>query len=280
MSAAVTGVATAPAGPPAVSMPNQTTLARVTHSEWTKLWSVRSTRWTLLALTVLTIGFGVLFCFLTNHYWPSQSVKDRADFDATSTCFGGLMFGQLAIAVLGVMVISSEYSTGGIRTSLTAVPNRIRLLSAKLIAFAATSFGVGLVIAFAAFFAGQPFFAKRGIGASLSHGSVIRAVLGAALYVVVSGLFGFAVGVLLRHTAGAITVVVAFLFVLPLVVNAFPGAWGAAVIRYFTSNAGQQITYVHQSGNVLGPGVGFGIFCLWAVVPLVIGAAIMRRRDA
>jgi ABC-2 type transport system permease protein len=274
----MTATATVP-GP--VSAPGAgTTLVRVTRSEWTKLWSVRSTRWTLLTLTVLTIGFGVLFCFLTNHYWPSASDKDRFDFDPTSTSFAGLMFGQLAIAVLGVMVISSEYSTGGIRTSLTAVPNRLQLLSAKLLAFSLVAFGVGLIIAFASFFAGQPFFAKRGIGASLSDGSVVRAVIGAALYVLASGLFGFALGVLLRHTAGAITVAVAFMFVLPLVVNAFPGAWGAVIIRYFTSNAGQQVTTIHQTGNHLGPYVGFGVYCLWFLVPLLIGAVFMRRRDA
>lgn len=276
MSAVAERPAVLPIGPGGPS----STLAGVTRSEFTKLRSVRSTKWTIFVLVAATIGFGVLFCFLTNHYWPKASASDKADFDATSTSFGGLMFGQLAIAVLGVLVISSEYSTGGIRTSLTAVPNRMRFLAAKVISFSGVAGVAGLIIAFAAFFAGQPFFAKRGIGASLSDDGVLRAVFGAALYVVVSGLFGLAVGLLLRHSAGAITVVVAFMFVLPLVVNAFPGDWGKAVIRYFTSNAGQQVTFVHQSGNHLGPWLGFGVYCIWAAVPLVIGALLLHRRDA
>ncbi|HVV30511.1 MAG TPA: ABC transporter permease subunit [Mycobacteriales bacterium] len=256
------------------------TLPNVTRSEWTKLVSVRSTRWTLLVLAAATIGFGILFCFLTNHYWPKASAHDKATFDPTSTSFGGLMFGQLAIAVLGVMAVSSEYSTGGIRTSLTAVPNRMRFLAGKLIAFTAVSAVVGLIVAFVAFFASQPFFAKRGLGVGLGDPDVLRAVIGAALYIVASGLFGFAIGTLLRHTAGAITTVVAFMFVLPLVVNAFPGSWGDAIIRYFTSNAGQQITYVHQSGNHLGPWLGFGVYCIWFVVPLIAGAYLLQRRDS
>lgn len=271
---------TAPAGPDVGTAP--ASLAHALQSEWTKLRSVRSTAWTLLALFVITVGFGILTSWLTSHYWSKASPADKFNFDPTSTSLAGLAFGQLAIAVLGVMVITSEYSTGGIRTTLVAVPSRMRLLAAKIGVFLVAAFVAGVITSFVAFFAGQAFFAGAGgpVGASLSQPGVLRGVFGGALYITASGMFGLAIGVLLRHTAGAITVAVAFLFVIPIVLAAIPGSAGKAIQRYFTSNAGQQIGYVHQHGNYLTPWVGFGVFCLWFIVPLIVGAYLMRRRDA
>jgi ABC-2 type transport system permease protein len=256
------------------------TLPRVMRSEWTKLTSVRSTGWTLLALVAATIGLGILASWGTNHSWPQMSVEDRARFDPVRTSLSGLSLGQLAIAVLGVLVVSAEYSTGGIRTTLTTVPNRMRLLTAKVLVFTSLSFVVGLITSFAAFYAGQPWFSKRGIGATLGQPGVLRAVIGGGLYVAASGLFGLAIGVLLRHTAGSITIAIATLFVLAPLTQLLPGAWGKAIVRYFTSNAGQQIAYTHQHGNYLTPWVGFGVYCLWWAVPLALGAWLMQRRDA
>ena len=105
-------------------------------------------------------------------------------------------------------------------------------------------------------------------------------MIGGGLYVAASGLFGLAMGVLLRRTAGAVTAAVAMLLVLPPLTNVLPGGWGDAVVRYFTSNAGQQISYIHQTGNFLTPWVGFGVYCLWWAVPLIAGAWLMQRRDA
>lgn len=255
------------------------TLPRVMRSEWTKLFSVRSTGWTLLALVVATIGLGVLASWGTNHGWPQMSAAERAQFDPTSTSLSGLALGQLAIAVLGAMVVSAEYSTGGIRATFTTVPNRLRVLAAKAIVFTAVALVVGLVTCFIAFYAGQPWFSQRGLGASIGDPGVLRAVIGGGLYVAASGLFGMAMGALLRRTPGAVTAAIAALLVLPGLTHVLPGGWGDAVARYFTSNAGQQIAYVHQSGNYLTPWVGFGVYCLWWAVPLAVGAWLMRRRD-
>lgn len=255
-------------------------LSHVVQSEWTKLRSVRSTGWTLLVTVAVTVGIGILACWGTNHAWNQASLSDRITFDPVATSLSGLGLGQLAMAVLGVLVISSEYSTGGIRTSLTAVPNRMRLLTGKTLVFLAVAFVTAVITAFVSFYAGQPWFAKRGIGVALSDDQVLRAVIGGALYLTVSGLFGLACGVLLRHTAGAITIAVAFLFVLPLVLLAIPGSIGDAIQRYFTSNAGQQVASIKQNGNYLTPWVGFWVFLAWAVVPLAVGAWLMQRRDA
>ena len=211
---------------------------------------------------------------------PTDSPGDRLNFDPVSTSMSGLALGQLAIAVLGVMVISAEYSTGGVRVTFTTVPNRMRVLTAKALVFTGVSLVVGLATAFGAFYAGQVWFSKRGIGATLGEHDVLRAVIGGGLYIAASGLFGMAMGALLRHTAGAVTSAVAALFVLPLVAHALPGSWGHAVFRYFTSNAGQQISYIHQSGNYLTPWVGFGVYCLWFAMPLAAGAWLMHHRDA
>ncbi|MGH8889942.1 MAG: ABC transporter permease, partial [Acidothermaceae bacterium] len=244
------------------------------------LFSVRSTAWTLFALVVATIGLGVLASWGTNHGWPQMSQSDRAKFDPVATSMSGFALGQLAIAVLGVMVVSAEYSTGGVKITFTTVPKRMRVLSAKALVFTSVALVIGLATAFGAFYAGQVWFSKRGIGASLGGHDVLRAVIGGGLYIAASGLFGMAMGALLRHTAGAVTSAVAALFVLPIVAHALPGSWGDAVIRYFTSNAGQQISYIHQSGNYLTPWIGFGVYCLWWIVPLAFGAWLMQRRDA
>jgi hypothetical protein len=255
-------------------------LAHVVSSEWTKLRSVRSTGWTLLVTVAVTVGIGILACWGTNHAWSQASLADRLHFDPVATSLSGLGLGQLAMAVLGVLVISSEYSTGGIRTTLTAVPNRMLLLAGKTLVFLAVAFVTAIVTVFVSFYAGQPWFAERGIGAAIGDPHVLRGVIGGALYLTISGLFGLACGVLLRHTAGAITIAVAFLFVLPLVLLAIPGTVGDAIQRYFTSNAGQQIVAIKQNGNYLTPWIGFWVFLAWAVVPLAVGAWLMQRRDA
>ena len=265
---------------PAPDADQGTTFPRVMHSEWTKLFSVRSTGWTLLALVAATIGLGVLACWGTNHSWSQMGEAGRQHFDPVATSMSGLSLGQLAIAVLGVLVISSEYSTGGIRVTLTAVPQRMLVLAAKATVFTAVSLVIGLATAFGAFYAGQPWFAARGVGAAIGDPGVLRAVIGGGLYVAASGLFGLAMGVLLRRTAGAVTAAVAMLLVLPPLTNVLPGGWGDAVVRYFTSNAGQQISYIHQTGNYLAPWVGFGIYCVWWAIPLAAGAWLMQRRDA
>ena len=260
--------------------PSTASLANVVRSEWTKLWSVRSTMWTLLLVVVLTVGFAALFTWGTESNWDEAPADQKAIFDPTSTSLAGLIFGQLAIAVLGAMVITTEYSTGGIRTTLTAVPRRLRLLAAKGIVLAVVAFVVGTVTSFVAFFLGQAFLRQVGIEAHLGDPQVLRAVIGGGLYILASGMFGFAVGALLRHTAAAVTLVVALLLVVPPFLNLLPGDWGKTIMMYFTSNAGQQITYVTQGPNSLSPWSGYLVFTLWWVVILAVASWLLNRRDA
>jgi ABC-2 type transport system permease protein len=253
---------------------------RVLRSEWTKFWSVRSTLWTLLIAIGLTVGLGVLFSWGLSTNLNDLSAEERATLDPTGVSLGGLGFGQLAIAVLGVLIISSEYSTGGIKATFTAVPQRLKVLLAKALVLLVVALVVGTVTSFAAFFLGQLFWQRVDLATSLSDRDVLRAVLGGGLYVAGSGLFGYAFGVLLRHTAGAITAVVALLLVLPPLTLLLPGEWGEAIEKNFTSNAGQTITTVMPAPNLLDPWVGYAVFTVQWLVVLIAGAVLMHRRDA
>jgi ABC-type transport system involved in multi-copper enzyme maturation permease subunit len=263
------------------SLPRSTAnIVNVVRSEWTKVVSVRSTMWTLALAFVLTVGLGVLVCWGTEASFSQIPHDQRDRIDTTSITMTGLVLGQLAMAVLGVLFISTEYSTGGIRTSLTAVPRRIRLLTAKAIVLAVLSWVVGTVTCFVAFFAGQAFLARVGIEPHIGDPGVLRAIFGGGLYLLASAMFGFALGALLRHSAAGISVAIGMLLVVPPLTSLLPGDWGHQISRYFTSNAGQQITAVSQSGDVLSPWQGYAVFTLWWVVILVVAAVLMSRRDA
>jgi ABC-type transport system involved in multi-copper enzyme maturation permease subunit len=256
------------------------TFGSVFRSELTKMISLRSTRWTLLALVVATVGFGALISWGTAQGYASASISDQLTFDPVANSLAGLAFGQLAIAVLGVLTISSEYGNGAIRGTFTAVPRRGLVLAAKASLVASAGLIFGLISAFAVFFISQPIDSHYGFHISLSHGSTVRAVIGGGLYLAASGLFGFAVGAALRRTAGAIVVAVASLLVVPGLTGLLPGAWGKAVHRYFTSNAGQQISFTVHQTNALGPWSGFLVYCAWWAVILAIAYLLVQHRDA
>jgi ABC-2 type transport system permease protein len=252
----------------------------VLRAEWTKFWSVRSTMWTFIALVVVTIGISALICLAVAANWDQTTAADRATFDPVSVSLVGIFLGQMAIIVLGALVISSEYSTGGIRTTLTAVPQRLRLLFAKALVLAVMAFAAGVVTMFPSFWLGQRVLATAdaGIEVSLGDPQVLRAVLGSALYVAACGLLGFALGALLRHTAGAITTAVGIVFVLPIVSNFLPGTWGDNVGKVL--NAGGSISNTKHVDGQLDPWTGYAVFSLWWIVLLTLAAILMRRRDA
>lgn len=257
--------------------------ARLLLAEWTKIRSVRSTIWSLILLVVLTLGFTGLFTWLTVLQWTKTDPTQRAQImaDPVSTILGsGLEFGQLTICVLGVLVMSSEYSTGVIRASLLAVPRRIPMLAAKSIVFAVLVLVVGEIVTFPSFFLGAAVLHSHA-PVSLSDPGVARAVFGAGLYLAVLGLFALAIGGIVRHTAGAITGVIAFVLVLAPLTQLIPGKIGKYVHAYLPTVAGQLIGQAHQQAKqVLSPWEGFGVFCLWTLVLLVIAGYLLKTRDA
>jgi ABC-type transport system involved in multi-copper enzyme maturation permease subunit len=265
---------------PAVSAPG-VTLWRVLRSEWTKLWSLRSTRWSMLAAVIGMAGLGALVAAFQMNHWPHASPDERAHFNAIDTGVGGYHVAQLAIAVLGVLVISGEYSTGMIRSSLMAVPRRLPVLWAKLGTFAAATFVLMLASSFASFFAVQAVVTQRHLQHSISDPHALRAVVGAALFLTVLGALCVGLGALVRNSAGGIAAFVGLLFVLPGVVAILPASIGDKISPYLPINAGTAIATVRfDNSNHLAPWVGFGVFCGYAAIVIAAAAIMMVRRDA
>ncbi|MGI5139223.1 MULTISPECIES: ABC transporter permease [unclassified Streptomyces] len=252
-------------------------------SEWTKLISVRSTAWSLALLAVSTIGFTTLFTWLAVRQWDQTTPDGRARSMANPTATildSGLYLGQIAVCVLGVLVISSEYSTGMIRSSLLAVPRRIGMLAAKGTVFAALVTVLGEMVAFPSFLIGEAIIAPH-VKVSLSDPGVTRAVLGTGLYLGVLGLFALGLGAIIRHSAGAIAAVLGFVLVLSQLALLIPGSLGKHIYAYLPSNAGTQLMTTAQTPDqLLSPWQGFGVMCLWAALVLAVAGFLLARRDA
>jgi ABC-type transport system involved in multi-copper enzyme maturation permease subunit len=254
------------------------------QSEWTKIRTVRSTVWSLLALVVVSVGFTALFAALTAANWngPQAAPRDATILaDPVSSVLGtGIGLGQLAICVLGALIMTTEYSTGVIRASLLAVPTRIPMLAAKAVVFAALILVVAEIVTFGSYFVGSAILRSH-VTLSLSQPGVTRAVIGTGLALTVLGLFAMAIGALIRHTAGAIATAIGVVLVLPILSGLLPGTVGAHINAYLPEQAGGLIDQAHeQAGNLLTPWQGFGVFCLWTAVLLVAAGYLLRRRDA
>lgn len=251
----------------------------VLTSEWTKLRTIRSTYWSILAAVVLGIGLGAAIAAANAHAYPQLSPQDKATFDPTSLSTAGLFFSQLALGVVAIMTMTAEYSTGTIRATLCAVPQRGYVLAAKSLLVAVISFVVATAVAFAAFFIGQAIFSGRHLQVTLGDPGVLRAVIGGGLYMVGLALFAIGLATIIRHTAGAITILVALVFVLPAVSNAFPQSWQHDVFRYFPANAGGAVTSVVRTSTSLGPWTGLAVFAVWVALSLGTAWYLLLHRD-
>jgi len=254
-------------------------------AEWTKIRSVRSTTWTLILFVIITIGFAALFIWVTVANWngPHAGPRDaRALADPTSIIFGPSVYlGQLTIGVLGVLVITSEYSTGVIRASLLAVPKRLPMLLAKIAVFGLLVVVLAEIVAFGSFFVGSAILHSK-VSVSLSGSGVLRSTVGAGLYLTVFGLFAMAIGALLRHTAGAISIAVGVAFVLPILAGLLPDTsfWNH-LVGYLPEQAGSLVYTIHENGShVLSAWEGFGVLCIWTVLLLAVASYLLNRRDA
>lgn len=252
----------------------------VVRSEWTKLRTVRSTYWTLVVAAVTTVGFSAIVCSVYVAQLANMSVRDRATFDAASFSLTGGFLAQLAIAVLGVLVVTSEYSSGMIRATFAAVPQRLTVLAAKSAVFAGVTLVVTTAACFVAFLVGQAILSTKGIGIAIGAPGALRTVVGTGLYLAVLGLLALGVGGIIRKTAGGIATVFGLIFVLPGLASLLPSSMNA-VQKFLPSNAGQAlISGTRRSSSDLSPWVGFGVFCLWAIAALVAAGATLVRRDA
>ena len=254
------------------------TQARVVRSEWTKLRSAPSTAWSLLSAVALIVGFGVLYS-LVRVTRPPRTPADMASFDPTAVGLAGVQLAQIAVAVLGVLLITSEYATGLIRVTMVAVPRRLPVLWGKAIVFALTAPVLFVPATFAAFLVSQSVLSREQLDTSLNQPGVARAVLGSALYLTAVGLLGLGLGALLRNTAGAIASLFGVLFGLQIVVGFLPATLADKIARYLPTPAGVAVTNVRPDPASLGPWAGFGLFCLYTAVVLGLAAWLLRRRD-
>jgi ABC-2 type transport system permease protein len=300
-------------------------------SEFTKLRSVRSTYWTLGALFIVSVGLAVAITAGSAANFANNP-GNEAGFDATQTSLGAFFeIGQLIIAVIGAMVITSEYSTGMIRTSLTAQPRRGVVYAAKAIAFTSVTLVISLVTSFIAFFAGQAMLSGKGVAASLFHtvkihatsnvtclggpgggkgpggggpgpgpgcgqlvvhfsgtdvitaSNVLTAIIGTALFVTIVALIAFGVGSIVRHTAGTIAIVIALMFIIPILEHTLPDNWHFDIMRFLPDAANQVVSLTIASngpGHLWSAWPQLGVTALWAVVLVGIGAYLFRKRDA
>jgi ABC-type transport system involved in multi-copper enzyme maturation permease subunit len=243
-------------------------------------------------MIIVCVGIGVLFSASNAaQVTGAANAAERASALANARAHAvtvsliGLLIGQLVIAVLGALTITSEYSTGMIRTSLTSMPRRATVYVAKAIVFGGVALAAGLITSFASFFAGQAMLSGVHASASLSQPGVLRAVIGAGLFLAVCGLLSYGIGAMLRHSAGAIASSIGLLFVawsLSQFLPKPPSGWfgQADIDKWIPFNAGGAL-WEHVSGvNLFSPWIGFAVFCSYAAATMVAGLVLFLRRDA
>ena len=255
------------------------TQVRVLRSEWIKFRSLRSSAFTLLAAVVAMIAIGWIVGYAMNAHWASIDPDEKARFEPIARSLIGVNLAQLAIGVLGVLLITGEYATGMIRATFSAVPTRLPVLWAKALLYAVITFVLMLASAFAAFLGGQHFLASHGTTLSAPH--AVESVFGVALYLTLVGLLALALGFIVRSTAGGIATYVGLLLVLPGIGQVLPTSWRNHSLPYLPSNAGASMFSPRpEDPAALSAGTGLVVLVLWVVVALVIAVVLVKRRDA
>jgi ABC-2 type transport system permease protein len=261
--------------------PGRYSLLDLVKSEWTKIRTVRSTMWTIGVTILLGIGIGALVCAVTRSHWSSMNLESRLTFDAPAQSLVGLFLAQFSVGILGVLVISAEYSTGTIRATFSSAPKRSRVFAAKVVVFGLLAFAVAEFTSFVAFFLGQFLLSAPATHASLSSPGAFRAVFGGGLYICVLGLMAMGLATIIRHTAGAISAFVGILLIVPIITAALPNQLSQDVRKFMPDRIGvDMLTTKGENFGTFSPWVGMLILCLYAVVLLLIGNSLLQRRDA
>ncbi len=270
--------------------------ARVVHSEWIKLRTLRSTVWSFAIIAALTVGFGLLLAAtFDNTNGPALDVATQNSLAVTVATLG-VNFTQLVAAVLGVLIISGEYTTGMIRSTFAAVPTRLPAFFAKMLVLAVSTFVVGLVSIMVTALVTMPILAGKGIHANLLDGEVMLALLGGAGYLTLIAVLAFAFGAILRSSAGGIASALGLILVIPPVlsiVSALTQAtWIHNVSVFLPSEAGSRMFALGDTGSMGGPGAGaadlltldgsqgFLVLLTWVIVLIASAAVLVKRRDA
>jgi ABC-type transport system involved in multi-copper enzyme maturation permease subunit len=252
--------------------------AAVVGSEARKLHTIRSTYWLLLAALAANLAAAALLgALLPGH----MSEHQKTAIDSVRLSLGGLHLSQIAVGLLGVLAITSEYGTGMIRATLTAVPQRRLLLAAKALVLTVVTLATMTAASLGAYLAFQAFLpASDPMHTTLAAPGVLRAVIGAGLYLTVLALLGFGLGAVLRSSAGATAALLGILFVPTLLAALLPQSWQDTVGGYLPMNAGDAIYSLRHQAHTLYPWAGLGVFCLYAAAALAAAFILITRRDA
>ncbi|MEV8525718.1 ABC transporter permease [Streptomyces sp. NPDC052000] len=255
--------------------------AAVLKSEWTKIRTVSSTIWTLACALIVTVAIGAALCALMKSQFDDLKPAEKLTFDPTFISFSGMILGQLAMVVFGVLVVGTEYSSGMIRSSLAAVPQRATFLFSKVTVATVLALVVGMVTSFVAFFLGQALLGPH--RTTIAEPNVLRAVFGAGLYMALIALFSMGVATMLRSSMLSLGILMPFFFLISQILSAVPGAKNVA--RYFPDRAGSQIMQVvpdamNSDRAPYGPWGGLGIMVLWVIAALAGGYLVLKKRDA
>lgn len=263
--------------------PGRYRFAHVKRMEWIKLRSLRSTSWTLAAFAAIVIGLGIVNQIVNSAQWAHMTAGQKASYDPTAMSLNNISVGQLAIGILGTLMVSSEYSSGMIRATLAAIPRRPLVLAAKTAVFGAAALAVGEAVSFITFVSSQAVVHAPAPHATLGQPGVLRAVLMAGASVTLIGLTGLGLGTIIRHTAGSIAAITSVVFLIPLVLTALPpGARNTAEEYLPLQILHGSLTAVKPVANIpaLPPWAGLGILCLYPAAALAAGGWLLAHRDA
>jgi hypothetical protein len=252
-------------------------------SEWLKFRSVRSTLYTLAATVLLCVGIGAIVCFAERQQWPTEPFAEHYAFDQVRTSLFGFFFAEIAIGVIGVLIMSSEYSSGSIRMTLAATPRRLSVLLSKAVVLFASTLVVGEVSAFISFFIGQAVLHPVTPTDTLASPGALRAVLLAGLSLALLALLALGIATMLRHTAGAITVYVSFQLVILLIVSALPSSWSVHIFKFLPEVLTQSMRATHSNSvqfASFSPWISTLVLAAYAVASLIGGGWLLLRRDA
>jgi ABC-2 type transport system permease protein len=258
------------------------TLPAVTRSEWIKFRSVRSTILGLTVFVVLTVGLSVLITTLIHAHWVQMNPIDKLTFDPVSTSLGGISLAQFAVGVIGSLFVTSEYSSGGIRTTLAAVPIRRRLVAAKLIVLTASMIVISEIVCFVAFLIGQAVYAGM-IPAStdtLSNPSDLRAVVLGGLYLTMLSALGLGLGLILRQSPATISTFTGLVLLIPLIIFFLPQSLQDTLTKYEPSALGRGMTATTPPDQAFGPWSATLVLAIYVAVVLGVGTTMFARRDA
>jgi ABC-type transport system involved in multi-copper enzyme maturation permease subunit len=261
-------------------MSSDQNLVDVTRSEWIKFRSVRSSVTGVVVFFVLTLGLGGLISWAVRSHWNQTPSAHQLTFDPVATSLAGILFAQFAVGVIGVLFITSEYSSGSIRTTLSAVSNRIRLITAKTVVLVVSLIVVSEVVCFATFLLGQSIYKGVVPTASLGTADVLRSVLFAGVYLTLLTVAGFSLGLIVRQSAACISIFVSILLIVPIIFAFLPQSWQNSYTKYLPSELGRSMMSPFPAAYHLGAWNALIVLLIYVIVLFGVGLTMMVRRDA